>query len=349
MLTGNGIVFAESNTTQQVTINPDIQNNPLAQEILEKIEKSKRWIEQIQQRTTENLEKQKDLEEKRAIVLNKLQNDLKEWEDLWYSFSFDHLLEKSLDDESLRNSNTIFDHHLKFTASKIKAGQSAMHDIVLSGGAPEEARNAYVEAVKITREEMFAFNILFNVHHNLAYYNQQILFEPNGQFIDQISGDTLREYYLDYRTNPLYLKANPLDKNSWNDLETTNPNTECRMGYVLIHRINVDDYVCITKSTSEMWERHNMGKVVSDERNTPTNVNDIKKLQYDRIIQKIDNLNSKIDKMQNFYQEKIFDTKKKYDVIFAKLNSEKLDEQKELIEKYQNTSMSSEKFTFFNG
>ena len=339
-----GIAFAEPTISPQVAITQDIQNDPLAQEILEKIEKSKRWIEQIQQRTSENLEKQKELEEKRAIVLNKLQNDLKEWEDLWHSFSFDHMLEKALVDESLKNSDTIFDHPLKFTASKIKAGQNAMHGVVLSGGTPEEARNAYVEAAKITREEMFAFNILFNVHHNFAYYNQQTLFESNGQFIDQISGDKIREYYLDYRTNPAYLQANSLDKNSWNDLGITNPNIECRVGYVLVHQTTVDDYVCTTKSTSEMWERHNMGNLVSGEKNNITNPNDMKKLQHDRIVQKIDSLNSKINTMQNFYHEKVSDTEKKYDLIFANLESKQLAEQKDLIEKYKLTSMTLEKF-----
>ena len=287
---GSGVAFAEPTISSQVAITQDIQHNPLAQEILEKIEKSKHWIEEIQQRNFENLEKQKALEEKRAIVLNNLQEDLKEWEAIWHSYTFDHMLEKVLDDESLRTSDTVFDHPLKFTASKIKSGQNAMHDVVLSGGTPEEARRAYVEAAKITREEMFAYNILFNVYHDLAYYNQQTLFEPNGKFIDQISGDKLREYYLDYRPAPAYLQANPLDKNSWSDLGIKDPNTECRAGYVLVHRTTVNDYVCTTKSTSEMWERHSMGILVSDEKNNSTNVDDVKKLQHDRILQKIDSL-----------------------------------------------------------
>ena len=338
----SGIAFGES-TSSQVTINQDIQNNPLAQEILKKIEQSKRWIEQIQQRNIENLEKQKEIEEKKTLVLKNLKEDLDNWEKLWYSYSFDHMLEKALEDESLKNSGTIFDHPLKFTASKIQAGRDAMQNVVLSGGDPEEARAAYVEAAKITREEMFAFNILFNVHHNFAYYNQQILFEPNGQFIDEISGEKLREYYLDYRTNPAYLHANPFDKTSWDDTKT-NSDTECRTGYVMVHRTTVNDYVCTTKSTSEMWIRHNIGKLVSGIDNDTTNIDDIEKLQYDRIIQKIDSLNSKVDSMQSFYHEKIHDTEKKYDGLFLKLESEKNEEEKELIEKYQKTSMSLEKF-----
>jgi len=58
-------VFADSvDTSEQITISKDIENNPVAQDILKKIEKSKRWITQIEQRNFEDLKKQKELEEK---------------------------------------------------------------------------------------------------------------------------------------------------------------------------------------------------------------------------------------------------------------------------------------------
>ncbi len=40
-------VFADSvDTSKQITISKDLENNPVAQDILKKIEKSKRWIAQ---------------------------------------------------------------------------------------------------------------------------------------------------------------------------------------------------------------------------------------------------------------------------------------------------------------
>ena len=39
--------YAETITSDQMTLSGDLQNNPTAQEILEKIEKSKRWIEKL--------------------------------------------------------------------------------------------------------------------------------------------------------------------------------------------------------------------------------------------------------------------------------------------------------------
>jgi hypothetical protein len=103
---------------------------------------------------------------------------------------------------------------------------------------------------------------MFNVNHNLAYYNQQILFNKEGQFVETpITGEQLRKYYEDYRTNPAYLQANPNDATSWDDLGKTNHDTECREGYVVVYRFHANDYVCVSMSTAEMWIRHGMGEI----------------------------------------------------------------------------------------
>ncbi len=147
----------------------------------------------------------------------------------------------------------MYDHPLKFTASKISAGRIALQNVLVHGGTPEEARDAFVDAAKITRAEMLSANGIYNILNNNAYYNQQILFNTDGHFDLTLSGEQLRKYYQDYRTNPEYLKANPFDKLSWEDLGKNNPGTECRIGFVLVYGINVDDYVCTTEYTAEMW------------------------------------------------------------------------------------------------
>ncbi|NIP62058.1 MAG: hypothetical protein GWN01_11805, partial [Nitrosopumilaceae archaeon] len=45
--------FAQSNdvyTSNQTTLSKDLQNNPVAQEILKKIEQTKQWIAELEQR-----------------------------------------------------------------------------------------------------------------------------------------------------------------------------------------------------------------------------------------------------------------------------------------------------------
>jgi len=334
-------VFAQESVdvSEQATISEDLENNPVAQDILKKIEKSKRWIAQIQQRDFEQSERQKELEQKRAEVLQILEKDLKKWEELWEYHTFDKMLERALENNPANATSTIYDHPLKFTASKINAGRDALHKVLQEGGEPKEARDAFVNAAKITRAEMLSVNILFNVLNNNAYYNQQILFGSDGNFNMELSGEQLRKYYRDYRTNPEYLQANPFDKISWKDLGKNTPATECRSGYVLVYRIHVGDYVCTTEYTAEMWIRHKMGTIVN-ENFSKTQVVDIEKLEKDRTIEKVKNLNSKVQTMQIHFEKKMTDTKLKYASLFVEINDKRKDEEKQVIEKFNSNSSS---------
>ena len=341
-------VFAQESVdmSKQITLSGDLKNNPIAQDILKKIEKSKRWIAQMEQRNFETQERQKELEEKRTEVLQILEKDLKKWEDLWGYYTFDKILERVLENSPANSTSTIYDHPLKFTASKINAGRDALHKVLLEGGGPEEARTAFVNAAKITREEMAYANSLYNVLQNNAYYNQQILFSSSGTFEDSISGKELRKYYQDYRTNPGYLQANPFDKLSWIDLGKNTLDTECRQEHVLVYRTNADDYVCTTEQTAEMWVRHNMGNLVNETFLESKDSVSVKQFKQDRIVKKVNNLNSEINIMQKHYEKKLSDTKIRYNSIFTNLKFEQNGEEKKLIAKFNsNDKISKKTFT----
>ena len=129
----------------------------------------------------------------------------------------------------------------------------------------QKARQAYLAAAETKRIELIEANSQFNVRHDLAYYHQQILFDREGQFVDSpITGEQLRKYYEDYRTNPAYLEANPNDETSWEKTARTNANTECREGQIVVYRFHANDYVCVTMETAEMWIRHGMGEITGD-------------------------------------------------------------------------------------
>ncbi len=340
---GQGVLFAvfftvfvnfayAQTASEQTTLSGDLENNPIAQDILKKIEQSKKWIEQIEKRNFEDSERQLELEQKRAQVLQSLEDDLKKWEELWGYYSFDSMLERALENSPAKDTSSIYDHPLKFTASKIKAGQTAMQKVLLDGGDAEEARDAFVRAAKITRSEMMSANAFYNILNNNAYYNQQVLFESDGRFNYELSGEELRKYYQDFRTNPEYLEANPLDKTSWEDLGKTNSNTECRSGHVLVYRTHANDYVCTTEYTAEMWVRHNMGKIANGIDEESNDILDEQKFNRDRILQKVENLNSKIKLIQTHYEEKVSETIAKYDSLLAGIKSDKYAEERRAIE-----------------
>jgi hypothetical protein len=166
----------------------------------------------------------------------------------------------------------VFWDQFEFKEQKVKAGRDALKKVIANGGSLRDARQAYLAAAETKRIELIEANSQFNVRHNLAYYNQQILFDREGQFVDSpVTGEQLRKYYEDFRTNPAYLKANPDDETSWEELRRTNQDTECREGQIIVHRFHADDYVCVTMETAEMWIQHGMGEITGDSRNNNNN------------------------------------------------------------------------------
>ncbi len=247
-------------TSDQITLSGNLENDPVAQDILKKIEQSKKWIAELEKRNYDRLEAQRELEEKREQVLEILEQDLKEWEELWIEYSPRNAFKKFVDKKPSFVQGIFWDQ-FDFQESKANAGKDALKKIIANGGTLKEARQAYLKAAETKFIELIAANSKFNVKHNLAIYGQQVLFNPQGQFIKTpITGEELRKYFEDYRTNPEYLKTNPEDSMSWNDMWRATPHDECREGYVLIHRFQASDDVCVTKATSEMWIRYGMGE-----------------------------------------------------------------------------------------
>ena len=250
---------------EQITLSDNLVNNPLAQDILKKIEQTKKWIADLEQRNYEQLEKQRELEDKRQQSLAKLKQDLKEWESLWDYYSPKNSYERFVDKIPNSKVQDVFWDQFEFKEQKVKAGRDALKKVKADGGSLRDARHAYLAAAETKRIELIEANSQFNVKHNLAYYNQQILFDRQGQLVDSpVTGEQLRKYYEDFRTNPAYLDANPDDETSWEDVKRTNQNTECREEQIIVYRFHADDYVCVTMETAEMWIRHGMGEITGD-------------------------------------------------------------------------------------
>ena len=259
------VLAQTSDTSEQTTLSGDLQNNPLAQEILKKIEQTKQWIAELEERNYEKIERQRELDEKREQALQRLRADLAEWEKLWEYYSPHASFERFVEGVPDSQVQEVFWDQFEFKEQKVKAGRDALKQVLSDGGSLRDGIQAYRIASETKRIELIEANSQFNVNHNLAYYNQQVLFDINGKFVDSpITGEQLREYYEDFRTNPAYLTANPADAASWEDLARTSPDTKCPEGEIVVHRFHADDYVCVTMSTAEMWIQHGMGEIAGD-------------------------------------------------------------------------------------
>jgi len=323
-------IFGESQveSSNQVTLSGDLANNPIAQDILKKIEQSKKQIAQIQQKNQEQYEAQQNLEKKRAEALAILQNDLKEWEKLWEEFTFEY---------KFAQQSGIFWDQYNFTNTKIIAGRDALQQVLNQGGNAMQAREAYAEAAKIKRSEMIAANIIFNVQYGLALYSQQILFDSDGQFHDIISGDQLRKYYQDYRLDPAYLNSNLKDEISWTEM-SKDIQAVCRDGFVLVYRFHSDDHICVTEQTAELWVMRKMGNILFSESAQSTDTPTIEKLKQDRLDEKIKNINNKILSVYDAYAEKINDVNKKYRLLASDYESQRREEEQKAIAEYKGSS-----------
>ncbi len=332
---------AQSSTT---TIT-DIENNPVARDILEKIEETKRWIAELEEKQADLIMESNELAEKRAQAKSSLENDLQQWENLWGEYSSENVFAKFVDTIPTNSTKAVFWDHYDFTQAKVQAGRDAFSQIIYRGGDFQEAYAAYLKAAEIKKIEMIQVNSMFNVMHGLAYYNQQILFNPDGQFDLGLSGEQLRKYYEDFRTNPQYLLANPDDNASREALGMSDSGTECRVGYVLVHRYNEDDYVCVTDRTAEMWQRHKMGIAVDrDIRATPDTIS-IQQMNHDRMQEKVTSVNSKIQRMHDVNETKKDEMDKKYDLMVMDMGAQQKDEEKKILVNLTNDKISTKNFS----
>ncbi|HEY7368119.1 MAG TPA: hypothetical protein VH562_06615, partial [Nitrosopumilaceae archaeon] len=333
----------------QMTLSGDLANDPVAQDILQKIELTKKWIADLEQKNYQKLQAERMLEEKRAIALERLNADLKEWDALWEEYSSRNSFERFASDKPSAVQEVFWDA-FEFKEMKVKAGRDALKQAIANGGTMREAREAYIQAAETKRIELIEANAQFNVKHNLAYYKQQLLFDIQGQFVNSTENIIkLNQYYTDYRADPAYLAANPDDKLSYEALGKTDANTQCREGYVVIHRFHANDYTCVTESTAEMWILHGMGELPLTHVSTSPDAKILSTDTAEQTGQDLDAIahliNQKFRDLGNEVEEKKLELIKHYDKLYATEKEEAKKAEKEIIVKSYSVSMTEKELS----
>lgn len=247
-----------SNIDEQTTLSKNLQNDPLAQDILKKIEQTKKMIEELQQKEYEQNQAQEQLEQMRKMSLERLSQDLKEWERLWEKHSsrnaFDSFVNKRPD-----YVQGVFWDQFEFKEQKVAAGRNAMNQVLMNGGTMQDARKAYHSMASAPRIELIEMNAQFNVKHNLADYDEQQIFNSTGQIhMSSATKSKLSEFYNDYKLQPNYILANPDDSTSSKVDLQINSDTSCDDGFVLVSRIVSQTFSCIEESIAKKWAENNV-------------------------------------------------------------------------------------------
>ena len=240
---------------EQVTLSDDLLNDPVAQDLLKKIEQTKKMIEQLKQKEFEKNQAQENLKKMRDISVEHLNQDLEEWERLWEKHSSRNSFERFVNAKPSYVQGVFWDQ-FEFKEQRVNAGRIAMNQILMNGGTMQEAKNAYNEAASTQRIELIEMNAQFNVKHNLADYKEQQIFNSTGQMhLSPATKVKLAEFYSDYKLQPSYMLANSDDNEHVLELnsEENNSSTSCKDGYVLVSRITTGNQACVDESSAKKW------------------------------------------------------------------------------------------------
>ena len=330
----------ENKVSEQTTLSGDLANNPVAQDILRKIEQTKQWIADLEKRDYEKTLAQKLLEEKRAIALERLNYDLEQWEILWSNYTSRASFERFVDDKPSEVKGVFWDQ-FEFKEMKVNAGRDALKQIIANGGTMREARDAYIKAAETKRIELIEANTQFNIKHNLAHYKEQLLFDRQGEFIlTTESEEKLSEFNSDYRNNPKYLAANPQDEFATKVLQSA-LDSQCREGYELVHRFQQNDNVCVTEFSAQQWIRYGIG----ERPGIAEIINDAGLENHNSITVegKIEIINQQIREFDEDYQIKQNEIIKLYDIKYQNVDIEAKRAEREMIAEYSANKTLTEK------
>ncbi|WP_182126860.1 hypothetical protein [Nitrosopumilus sp. b2] len=271
LFAGNYAYAQISNIDEQNTLSENLQNDPVAQDLLKKIEQTKKMIEELQQKEYEQNQAQEQLEQMRNMSLERLSQDLQEWERLWEKHSsrnaFDSFVNKKPD-----YVQGVFWDQFEFKEQKVTAGRNAMNQVLMNGGTMQDAKKAYHSMASTPRIELIEMNAQFNVKHNLADYNEQQVFNSTGQIhMSSVTKSKLSEFYGDYRLQPNYILANSDDYVSPKVDSQINADTSCDDGFVLVSRIVSHTFSCIDESIAKKWAENKVSGIIFHDDNISSN------------------------------------------------------------------------------
>jgi len=236
-------------TGEQVSLSDDLLNDPIAQDILKKIDQTKKMIEELKQKEYEKNQAQENLEKMRKMSIESLNKKLVEWERLWEKYSSRNSFESFVNKKSSYVQGVFWDQ-FQFQEQRANAGKTAMNIVLANGGTFENAKNAYHNAASIQKIEMVEINAQSNVKHNLADYAEQQVFNSTGKIHQSTTTQkNLTSFYSDYKEQPGYILANYDDVG----ISEIGSDISCKDGFVLVTRVVSGNSSCVDDGLAEKW------------------------------------------------------------------------------------------------
>ncbi len=172
-------------TSEQTTLSNELLNNPLAQEILQKIEESKRKIAKLEQQNYDNLQAQKFLEDRRTVALERLHQALISWEEKWHEFSPKVAYQKFIDKMPSDVQGT-YAKQFEFTEKKHELGVTAKTNALDNRMTSPKALQKFNSAARSTVSELSNYNE--KIQPNYAESLKKKVSERIAYWDDRING-----------------------------------------------------------------------------------------------------------------------------------------------------------------
>lgn len=170
--------FAQSDFKK---INGDkIQNNHVAQDILAKIELSKKQFLQAKEIENKRDAQQKFIDEQRTIAQKSLQQELQRMEKTYEEFTPRNAFAKYVSNLNVTNHEIFWDQ-FDYLHTKISLARDARDSVLKQGGTFSDAMKQYVQFAKMPKIEMQNIVKELNIKHNLAQKDIQSNFDINGK------------------------------------------------------------------------------------------------------------------------------------------------------------------------
>ena len=248
-------IYAQTSThtAESITLSDDLLNDPVAQDILKKIEITKKMIEDLEQKEYEQNQAKENLEKMRNVSIEQLNQDLDEWERMWEKHSSRNSFERFANTKPSYVQGIFWDQ-FDFKEQKVKAGRIAMNQVLTSGGTMQDAKSAYAGAASTSKIELIEMNAQFNVNHNLADYEEQQVFNSTGQLhLSSANKVKLATLYADYKLQPSYILANSNDKDISSSISEANGEIQCEDGFIPVSRMATKNSACVDEFTAKKW------------------------------------------------------------------------------------------------
>ncbi|MDH5698176.1 MAG: hypothetical protein OEY54_06585, partial [Nitrosopumilus sp.] len=155
-------------------------NNSISQDILAKIELSKKQFLQAKEIENKRNAQQELIKEQREIAQKSLKQELQRMEKTYEGFSPKNAFAKYVSNLNVTN-NEIFWDQFDYLQTKITLARDARDSVLKQGGTFSDAMKQYVQYAKMSKIEMQSIVRELNIKHNLAQKDIQSNFDINGK------------------------------------------------------------------------------------------------------------------------------------------------------------------------